>query len=365
MTVVTDLVLCDVDLNGAELAGDNYHLRLAQVVSQGEHKWLARSPLAYLILDRESAEYFLRSRDTAFPGREIAELFGVNAGRLREQIDANILNQQGERHRRLRALVGPAFTPRAADRWRPAMRDFLGQLWEPVAEAASCDLVAALAKPYPSLTIAAVLGAPDQDAPRLHEWSSLVQRQFDIKALASQVPQIERAVVELQEYVEQLLEQRRAEPGDDLITALLAAEDRGDRLSHEECVNLVVNVIAGGVDTTQAQLSHAMRLFAAHPDQWELLRARPQLTQRANSEQPDGEKFDIAAERDGRLLTFGAGTHYCLGSNLARAELEEALAFLAPRMPGLAAAGPAVLGGVEGIYGIDELPLRWAAAGSS
>jgi len=86
-------------------------------------------------------------------------------------------------------------------------------------------------------------------------------------------------------------------------------------------------------------------------------------SERANREQPGGEEFDVTAERDGRLLTFGAGTHYCLGANLARAELEEALAFLAPRMPGLAAAGPAVLGGVEGIYGVDELPLRWAPAG--
>ncbi len=85
------------------------------------------------MLDRESGEFFLRSRATAFPGREIADLFGVTSGPLREQIDANILNQQGERHRRLRALVGPAFTPRAADRWRPAMREFLAQLWEPVA----------------------------------------------------------------------------------------------------------------------------------------------------------------------------------------------------------------------------------------
>lgn len=405
MTLVTELDLPAIDLDSDELAGDRYHALLAEV--RGRGAWLASSPVAFIVLDREAGEFFLRSRQASFPGREIADLFGISSGPLREHIDANILNQQGDLHRRLRALVGPAFTPRAADRWRPAMRDFLGQLWDPVAEAASCDLVAALAKPYPSLTIAAVLGAPDQDAPRLHEWSSLVQRQFDIKALASQVPQIERAVVELQEYVEQLLEQRRAEPGDDLITALLAAEDRGDRLSHEECVNLVVNVIAGGVDTTQAQLSHAMRLFAAHPDQWELLRARPQLTQRAvdevlraepitpftarictgqlehrgvtfppgtivaicaeraNREQPDGEKFDITADRERRLLTFGAGTHYCLGSNLARAELEEALAFLAPRMPGLAAAGPAVLGGVEGIYGIDELPLRWAAARSS
>jgi cytochrome P450 len=404
MTAVTELDLPAIDLSSEDFAGDRYHQLLAEVRGQG---WLASSPVAFVVLDREAGEFFLRARETAFPGREIADLFGVTAGPLREQIDANILNQQGERHRRLRALVGPAFTPRAADRWRPVMRGFLGRLWDQVAPATSCDFVAALAKPYPSLTIAAVLGAPDRDAPRLHEWSSLVQRQFDIRALATSVPEIERAVVELQDYVEALLARRRAEPGDDLITALLAVEDRGDRLSHDECVNLVLNVIAGGIDTTQAQLSHAMRLFSAHPRQWERLRQDPELTgravdevlraepitpftarictaplehrgvtfpagtivaicaERANREQDRGEEFDITAERDGRLLTFGAGTHYCLGSNLARAELEEALAFLAPRMPGLAAGGPAVLGGVEGIYGIDELPLRWEAGAAA
>jgi cytochrome P450 len=400
MTVVTDLVLADVDLNGAELAGDNYHLRLAQLVREGEYKWLARSPLAYIILDRESAEFFLRSRDTAFPGREIAELFGVNAGRLREQIDANILNQQGEQHRRLRALVGPAFTPRAADRWRPAMREFIAGLWAAVADDHGCDFVSAIAKPYPSLTIATVLGAPLADASALHDWSSLVQRQFDIRALDSQVPEMELAVTEVYAYVEQLLNARRSDPGDDLLTTLLTAEEAGDRLSHAECVNLVLNVIAGGIDTTQAQLSHALRMFAAHPDQWEALRKQPELAgaavqevlraepitpftariclrpvehrgvlfpegtivavcaERGNREQ-DGEDFDITAPRDDRLLTFGAGPHFCLGANLARAELQEALAFLAPRMPGLAADGPAALGGVEGIYGIDSLPLRW------
>jgi cytochrome P450 len=404
MTAVTELDLPAIDLSSEDFAGDRYHRLLAEVRGQGA--WLASSPVAFVVLDREAGEFFLRARDTAFPGREIADLFGVTAGPLREQIDANILNQQGERHRRLRALVGPAFTPRAADRWRPVMRGFLRQLWAQVAPATSCDLVAALAKPYPSLTIAAVLGAPDRDAPRLHEWSSLVQRQFDIRALATQVPEIERAVVELQDYVEALLQRRRAEPGDDLVTALLAVEDRGDRLSHAECVNLVLNVIAGGIDTTQAQLAHAMRLFATHPRQWQRLREEPGLVtravdevlrvepitpftarictaalehrgvtfpagtivaicaERANREQHRGEEFDITAERDGRLLTFGAGAHYCLGSNLARAELEEALAFLAPRLAGLTPAGPAVLGGVEGIYGIEELPLRWDAGES-
>jgi cytochrome P450 len=402
MALVSDLKLASVDLTGGELAGDTYHQRLAEIARAGEVSWLALSPLAYIVLDHESAEFFLRSRSTAFPGREIADLFGVTSGPLREQIDTNILNQQGDRHRRLRSLVGGAFTPRAADRWRPAMRAFLGRLWSAVEARHSCDFVAAVARPYPALTIAAVLGAPEADAPQLQQWSTLVQRQFDIQALGSQLPELERAAVELYDYVEQLLAARDEQQGDDLLSSLLAARDAGDRLTHEECVYLVLNVIAGGVDTTQAQLSHALRMFAAHPDQWEMLRSDLALVPRAvdevlrfepitpftaricradvehrgvmfpagtivavcsergNREQPGGEEFDIAASRDGRLLTFGAGAHFCLGANLARAELEEALAFLAPRMRALEPDGRAVLGNLEGIYGIDSLPLRWS-----
>jgi cytochrome P450 len=401
MTAVSDLALPEIDLTSGDLAGDAYHQRLAEATGHREFGWLASSPLAYIVLDRESAEFFLRSRSTAFPGREIADLFGVTSGRLREQIDANILNQQGDQHRRLRSLVGGAFTPRAADRWRPAMRSFLGRLWASVESGHACEFIAAIARPYPALTIAAVLGAPEADAARLQSWSSLIQRQFDIQALSTQLPDLEQAAIEVYDYVEQLLTMRATQPGDDLLTALLAAEEAGDRLSHAECVNLVLNVIAGGVDTTQAQLGHAVRLFAAHPDQWEALRADVSLVPRAveevlrfepitpltariciepvehrgvqfpagtivavspergNRQQPGGEDFDITAPRDGRLLTFGAGAHFCLGANLARAELEEALAFLAPRMPGLAAAGPAVLGGIEGIYGVESLPVRW------
>ena len=82
--------------------------------------------------------------------------------------------------------------------------------------------------------------------------------------------------------------------------------------------------------------------------------------ERANREGASGEDFDITAVREARLLTFGAGLHYCLGANLARAELEEALAFLAPRTPDLALDGPPQLGGVEGIYGIDKLQIMWS-----
>jgi cytochrome P450 len=401
MSLVSDLDLPVFDYTAPDFSADRYHQQLAETSRQG---WLARSPLAYIVLDHDSGEFFLRSRATAFPGRQIAEFFGVTGGPLADHIDTNILNLTGEQHRRLRALVGPAFTPRRADRWRPVMRGFLEDLWSGVAASGGCDFVAAVARPYPSLTIATVLGAPQQDAGRLQEWSSWVQRQFDIRALSNNRDDIERAVIEVQDYVTALLEDRRAGPADDLISELLAAHDQGDRLSAAECVQLVVNLLAGGIDTTSAQLGHAIRLFAGHPAQWALLASDPGLVpravdevlrfepvtpftaricleqvehrgvtfpagtivavcaERANREGEAGETFDITAARDARLLTFGAGTHYCLGANLARAELEEALAFLAPRTPDLALDGPPQLGGVEGIYGIDKLPIIWSGS---
>ena len=401
MNLVSDLDLPVFDYTAPDFSADRYHQQLAET---GRRGWLAKSPLAYIVLDHDSGEFFLRSRATAFPGRQIAEFFGVTGGALADHIDANILNLTGEQHRRLRALVGPAFTPRRADRWRPAMRTFLEQLWSPIATHNACDFVAAVARPYPALTIATVLGAPPEDAARLQDWSGWVQRQFDIRALSTNREDIERAVTEVQDYVTALLEDRRATPADDLISDLLAARDQGDRLSAAECVQLVVNLLAGGIDTTSAQLAHAIRLFAGHPAQWALLAADPGLarravdevlrfepvtpftaricleqvehrgvtfpagtivavcTERANREGDAGEEFDLTAARDARLLTFGAGTHFCLGANLARAELEEALAFLARRTPDLSLDGPPQLGGVEGIYGIDKLPITWSGS---
>jgi cytochrome P450 len=401
MTVVTELDLPEIDYNMPGFGPETYHELLGEA---RQRNWLAHSPLAYIVLDGESGDFFLRARQTTFPGRQIAELFGITSGPLHENVENNILNLTGDKHRRLRSLIGHAFTPKAADRWRPAMREFLAQLWDDLgADAAAAEFVSAIAKPYPSRTIAAVLGAPIADADRLQHWSSMVQRQFDIAALSTQIPDIERAVVEANQYVTELLEQRKSQPGDDLISVLLAAEEQGDRLTHDECINLVLNLLAGGVDTTQSQLSQALRLFAEHPDQWALLAAEPDryvkkavnealrfepiapftarivladlehrgvlfpagtivavCAERANREAEGGETFDITADRDGKLFTFGAGAHYCLGVNLARAELEEALAFLAPRMPGLELAGEPVLGGIEGIYNVESLPLRWS-----
>jgi cytochrome P450 len=363
--------------------------------------WLARTALGVVVLDRAGGEVFLRSKDVAFPSMTIAHIFGIDDGPLFAEMRDNIITLEGDQHRRLRSLVNPSFTPRAADRWRPVMREFIAELAAPFVAAGGGDFVAQVARRYPALTIARVMGAPLEDADRLHRWSTLIQRQFDALALLDGRAEIEEAVSELYAYLEALLATRRAQPGEDLLSALLAAEEGGERLSHAECVNLVLNVLIGGVDTTVAQLSQAVRVFAHHPDQWELLGTRPELagaavseiiryepitpfTARivreeieyrdvtfpvgtvvlvaactANREGDGGDRFDITAAHGeaGRVLTFGAGIHYCLGANLARAELEEALAYLAPRMPGLELDGEPRFDGITGIYGLRSLPV--------
>jgi cytochrome P450 len=391
------------DHTDASLRGERY--RAAMAALRGYDGWLARCPFGFLVLDRAAGEFFLRTRDASFPGLTIAELFGIDDGPLHEEIVRNIINRNGTDHRRLRNLVNPALTPRAVNRYRPAMRTYLAELLGQLSPDGRCEFIDAIAKPYPSLVIAEVMGAPRRYAPKLHEWSNWIQRQFDAASLSVDRPRIEQAVSEFYVWVDELIAQRRRSPGQDLITDLISAgesDDAGEaRLSHDELRNLILNVLVGGVDTSQSQLAHAVRLLADHPEQWELLRADPRgralaavdealrfepitpFTARittaesehrgvtfpagsvilvsawhANRDGLESDTFDITAQRAARILTFGAGIHYCVGANLARAEMEEGLVALAERVRGVALDGEPEFGTPSGIYGLESLPLR-------
>ena len=189
------------------------------------------------------------------------------------------------------------------------------------------------------------------------------------------------------------------------MSTLLRLEEEGDRLTEDECLHIASSVLVGGVDTTQSQLAHGIRLFAEHPAQWRLLGEQPALVPAAVEEvlrfepiapftarivleeiehrgvlfaegtlifccghtanrDPDAyeepELFDIASERGReKPLSFGAGPHFCLGANLARAELQEALSFLAPRMRDLALDGEPTYDTPLGVYGMRELRIRF------
>ena len=307
--------------------------------------------------------------------------------------------QTGEAHARLRRQLAPAFTPRAAERMRPQLRELVEQLWAPVEDARRCEFVSTLAEPLPSQAIALLLGVPG-DAPLLARWSTLLQEVFKFR-LHEVGDQVEQAYAEVRAYVGELLEQRRREPGEDLVSVLAA----GEAVTPDEATTLVSSVISGGTDTTTAQLAHALRLFATHPDQWAALRADLSLLDRAVEEvlrfepitpftariakedvvlrdvvfpagtvlfvcaatanrdpavfeEPD--RFDITRDRgSAAVLTFGFGAHYCVGAYLARAELVETLRHLAPRTPGLRLDGEPVLGPTTGIYAVEELLLSW------
>jgi cytochrome P450 len=404
-----ELDLPEIDLTDPALSGELWHDAMRALVATGE--WLARSPLATVVLDREAGEFFLRNKASIYPGVYLAELFSITEGPLHEQVVHNVINVNGADHGRLRKLVNPALAPRAVDHYRPVMREILEELWEPVAEADSCDLVESITRPYPARVIAAVMGTPAEDADRLHDWSTWIQRQFDPPALGDpeQLATINEKVAEFYAWVRPLIERRRESPSDDLISTLITAEEQGDRLSAVELENLVLNILVGGVDTSQSQLAHALRLLADRPDQWVALREDPEaLAVRAVDEavrfEPitpftarlltedvtydgvdfpagtvvsvcaftanrdpaafaDPDDFDITVEREkARTLTFGAGIHFCVGRNLARAEIAEALAFLAERIETLEPAGEAELQNVSGIYGVEALPVGFTSA---
>src|SRR5207302_3476650 len=183
MTDVSELDLPNFDPADTELHGDRFHGVMAGL---RERSWLVRIPLGYMTLDREAGEFFLRTKKATFPGQRIAEIFGIETGPLREEIDRNILHIDGEDHLRLRNLLNPFFTPRAADRWRPVMRQLLDELFASVEDDRRMEFVQAFAKPYPSLTIATIMGAPREDAMRLYDWSNWIQRQFDGPSLMTQ-----------------------------------------------------------------------------------------------------------------------------------------------------------------------------------
>src|SRR5438045_188509 len=125
MAVVSELKLPAFDYTDESMRGDRFHRAMGELRAEG---WLAEGPYGYIALDRESAEFFLRTRSAIFPGMKIAEIFGVTDGPLYEQMKRNILHVNGPDHTRLRSLVNPALSPRAVERYRPMLREFLEQL---------------------------------------------------------------------------------------------------------------------------------------------------------------------------------------------------------------------------------------------
>ena len=379
------------------------HRRVTSEVAR-EH-WLAKNAFGVTALRYDDVVAMLRDKRWHNASGQILELAGIDDPEWLARRRTSILSAEGDEHTRLRRLVGPAFSPRHADALRPYMREVVGALIDAFADRGEADLAVDFCEPYPIPIICELFGAPKEDWKLFSGWATDIFRIFNGNRIEDK-QLILRAQDELDAYVSELIEARRSSPSDDLISALIAADEEGDRLSHAELIMLCEAVLMAGTDTTRNQLGCSAWLFAQHPDQWALLAERPELAARAVEETmryfgtvrgtarfasadieyrgvlfPKGtflalslatanrdvdvfaapEAFDITKEPAAKpQLTFGSGIHYCLGAALARAEQQEALTIMARRLPNLALAGETVWKpGTVGIFGPQHLPVRF------
>ncbi|HJR25404.1 MAG TPA: cytochrome P450 [Acidimicrobiales bacterium] len=281
-------------------------------------------------------------------------------------------------HTRLRRLVSHAFTPRTVERLRPHVAELAdGMLAE--ADPAGFDLIEAIAYPLPVTVICELLGVPAADRHLFGPWSSDTSRLLDGDLTQDELNRGLLAALQLIQYLNALFEERRAAPRDDLVSALLAVEEEGDRLSEAELGAIVLLLFVAGHETTMNLIGNGTVALLRSRPQWERLVADPELTPNAVEELlrfdgpvhatqriatedavvgevqveqgqsvichlaaanrdparfTDPDELDIARP-DVQQLTFSHGIHYCLGAALARLEGQEAFKALTRRFPGL------------------------------
>jgi cytochrome P450 len=319
----------------------------------------------------------------------------------------SILNLDPPDHTRLRRLVSKAFTPRAIESLRPRIEAMVDEALDRAAERGSIELIDELAFPVPFQVISELLDMPTERADDLRAWSQALTAGLEPAATMADLDAAEAAVMQLVPYLVDIIEQRRAAPGDDLLSGLLAVEDDGDTLSPAELIAFVVLLYVAGHETTVNLIGNGVLALLRHPDQLALWRDDPSLDANAVDEllRYDGPvQFTVrvavdpmtfggrdgapvrvepgqtlltvlgAANHDpavfddphvlrldranaGRHTAFAAGVHYCLGASLAKLEASIAITRLIRRFPTVELAGEAHWRDRLTIRGVDRLPL--------
>lgn len=306
-------------------------------------------------------------------------------------------------HRRLRSLVQMAFTPAMVAGLTSRIEAITGELLDAMARQSTVELIDALALPLPLTVIAEMLGVPPDERA---SFRALFAKLVDPDALnpLSFVRNLPR-MARLNRFIRHLIALRREQPGDDLMTALVRAEEAGDRLSEDELVSMVFLLLFAGHETTVNLIASGVQALLAHPDQLALLRERPELIDTAVEELlrftnpvgtvaprfaredmeiagvhvprgttlmlllasanldeaafPEAHRLDLTREPN-RHLSFGLGAHFCLGAPLARLEARVAIPALVRRFPSMRLAVPASelkLRSNIGLRGLYALPL--------
>lgn len=337
-----------------------------------------RSRMGWLVTRYEHAAAVLhdwRTWGVVFTQDRRQALYGP--GPMLEYASRRMSNYDPPDHTRLRSLVTKAFTARRVEALRPRIQAIAEDLLRPADGRGEIDIVETLAHPLPCQVICEMIGVPLEYSPQFSDWTAALQSVLAPVPRPDRIPAANRAAGEFMAFIRKLVEERRRSPGDDLLSALIAAEDGGNRLSEEELIGTVLFMFSAGHSTTRDLVASGLLTLLRNRDQWErlvgevslvpsaveeCLRYTPSITLFGRQALSDtsvagtpirtGEavfvsiaaanrdprrfanpdRFDIT-RKDNEHLTFGGGIHYCLGATLARAEAQVIFATLAARYP--------------------------------
>jgi cytochrome P450 len=367
----------------------------------------------YFSSDYEVCSTVLRSPDASADipvARNILESLLIGPRPPRDRIDPildAIISKDGSAHSRLRRLVQPAFTHRIMEGWREATERVAAELVEALPEDRPFDLVRDLAAPLPMAVICEILGVPFADRDQFSAWGDTLAEGLDRPRSLSHARRMDTASQALVGYLGELLEQRRANPAGDLLSAMATAQEDGDRLDDRDIVGTASFLLLAGFETTVNLLGAGTEVLLRHPDQFAEVAADPQLipdlveealryvtpvqytfrTALAPIELPGGEvlgegetiilmlvganrdpqifdepnHFDIHRHNARKHLAFGFGVHHCLGAALARMEAEVTWRHLLARFPDPRAwslEGTPVPNPSRMIHGLRSLPVQ-------
>jgi cytochrome P450 len=364
-------------------------------------------PLGFYFLTRyDDVFQLLRSglsvEDRNLADGPIADQYRAFVGE-RNTVTLSMLDRDPPDHTRLRSLVTKVFTPRAVAALEPMVDGLVDEALDRIADGVKVDLVEELAFPLPFAVISTMLGTPPTDHVKLRELTGTLVRSLEVVTDPEMIRAIVDAENQLGDMTEEIIAWKRANPADDLLTALIAAEEDGDKLTDEELIAQVLLLYVAGHETTVNLIANGVVALLRHPDQHAMLRERPELAAGAveeflrydspvqqtrrvttapyplrDKEIPKGE-FVIAclgaANRDPdfwgpdanelridrpnahKHVSFGAGPHHCLGAALARLEGKAAIGRLVSRFPNLALDGEVTWNGRLNLRGAAAVPI--------
>lgn len=350
-----------------------------------EQASFAQTPSGELLaLGHKEVEQVLR--DPRMLTTDLLANNGLSSGPIHEWWSQVMFSTNPPMHTRLRRLVSRAFTPKRIEDLRPVIAEIAEDVLQPYCERGEIDLLHDYAHHLPIRVMSHMLAIPQDEYETFAEWTADLGLVFSSIVDQDLRAQLEQSLLHLDAYVRTLIERRRKNPGDDLLSALIAAEEEGDRLNNDELVAMIANLLFAGHDTTRSFLSIALPLLLSHPDEVAKLKANPTLISSATEEClrfeppvmgsarqasedlvigdveiaadqavsvslpaanrdplafPNPNQFlidrfaDTNEQRPAVIASFGQGVHFCLGAALARAEGQIGIATALHRLPQL------------------------------